>query len=231
MVAAPSPLARGPQWQLDDTTITRLAVEMAREMYTIPEILDRFSIDAEIFRTRVRPHPSFERAYLEARAIWTSSSNARERVQLKAGTLFEDWMAEADQLFHDKSQPLSAKVEMLKTLGKVAGFDHSDKAPTVAPGDRVVVEINLGAAGKVPQSTFEGTTITIDKVAPVIDLNAAPEPLPEWNTLPPGIEPPAPAVYVVDPSPPPPLLAPLPVPAEVTPVAKPKLVPYIPAAE
>lgn len=191
---APSPLARGPQWQLDDTIVTRIAGELAREMYTVQEVLDRFSMDIDIFRDRVRCHPAFERAYLEAKTIWHGTGNTRERVALKAGMLFEDWLAEADSLFHDKHQPLSSKVELLKQMSKVAGFEQSDKQQSIAPGDRVVVEINLGA-GVQPGSNAQPVAVTIDKIAPSIDLNAAPEPLPEWNTLP-ASPPPAPAGWV-----------------------------------
>lgn len=225
---APSPLARGPQWQLDDTTITRIAGELAREMYTVEEVLGRFGMDAEIFRIRVRAHPAFERAYLEAKAVWHGTGNTRERVAAKAGMLFEDWLAEADALFHDKHQPLSSKVELLKQMSKVAGFEQGEKQAGVAPGDRVVVEINL-SAGFQSGSSAQPIAVTIDKIAPTIDLNAVPEPLPEWNTPPPapaGWIPPPPAIvpptYHLDPT-----ILPAtvnaPVPAQVT---KSKLVPY-----
>lgn len=223
MAVAPSPIASGPHWQLDDVFITRVATEMAREMYSIPEILERFNLDTEVFRTRVRQHPAFERAYLDAKALWGSGS-ARERVAVKAGVLFEDWLNEANLLFHDRTQPLSSKVELLKQMAKVAGFEQSDKQSAIAPGDRVVVEINLGAGMQAPN--MQPVAVTIDKIAPTIDLNAAPEPLPEWNTTP-ASPVPEPAVY--EPEPPAPKAQTI-LPAQVT--SKPtKLVPFVPAAK
>lgn len=220
MATAPSPIARGPQWQLDDTTITRLATELARDMYTVPEILARFDLDAEVFRERVRPHPTFTRAYREAHTLWHAASNTKERVQLKAQTVFEDWLSEADRLFHDQNQPLTGKVELLKTMSKVGGLDQSDKQSAIAPGDRVLVQINLSAGDNAPQ------TITIDKMAPVIDMGQPPEPLPYYETAPI----PVPAVYelplpTLEPVPFNPSLPLPPLPAQVT-QAKRKLVPF-----
>lgn len=160
-----SPLARGPQWQLDDLTLQRLAVELARGMYTAPEVLDRFAVDPEIFLKRIRPNPAFEKYYREAYAIWNSAGSAQERVQVKAQLLFEDWLVETDRLYHDKQQPLSGKVELLKTLGKVAGLGQEKPGTGVAPGDRVLIQINLGAAG-------QREPVIIDKIAHAINIEA-----------------------------------------------------------
>lgn len=160
MVAVPSPLARGVAWQLDDLTVQRLAVEVAREMYSLPEILGRFNLDAEIFRDRIHNNPTFLTYYKAAYDAWHGATGTPERIQLKSQALFEDWLAEADRLMHDSTQPLSGKVELLKIAGRIGRLDGADKnGPAIAPGDRVLVQINLGAAGQ-PQP------IVIDKVAP-----------------------------------------------------------------
>lgn len=167
MALPPSPLARGATWQLDDTTLQRLAQELARDVYPLKDVLDRFGIDAIIFKTLVRPNPVFAQFFKEAHTMWHSSGNANERVQLKASSLFEDWLSEADRLFHDTTAPMAPKIELLKTVGRVAGLDREKTAGNVAPGERVLVQINLQAAGAQP--------ITIDKIAPpVIDITPHP---------------------------------------------------------
>lgn len=168
MASQPSPLARGPVWQLDDVHIQRLAQELARDMYPVPEVLGRYNLDAAVFVQYVRPNPVFTKAYLEARTMWHSTAGTEERIEHKARATFEDWLAEADTLFHDRSQPLSAKVEMMKMVGNVGGLMSKDKDQKgVAPGERVVINIDLSGAGRA-------APIVIDQIAPpVIDLGAA----------------------------------------------------------
>lgn len=154
-----SPFARGPAWQLDDVMLQRLAQELARELYTVPETLSRYNLDPSIFQERIRHNNSFIKHYQEAYAVWHGSTNTVERIRAKAQASFEDWLSEADRLFHDTQQPMTGKVELMKVVERVGGLSVSDKErPGVAPGDRVLVNINLGAAG-APQS------IVIDKIA------------------------------------------------------------------
>lgn len=155
-----SPLARGAQWQLDDVILQRLAQELARELYTVPEILSRYNLDATIFQERVRPNVSFIKHYQDAYAVWHGSTNTVERIRAKAQASFEDWLSEADRLFHDTQQPMSSKVELMKVVERVGGLGPVEKERAgVAPGDRVLVQINLGAAHQ---------PIVIDKIIPVI---------------------------------------------------------------
>ena len=65
---------------------------------------------------------------------------------------------------HDSKEPLSAKVELLKTLAKIAGVDAS-KAEQAA-GGRFMVTINMGADQKltidkpmVTQKVIEGEVL------------------------------------------------------------------------
>jgi hypothetical protein len=168
MVASPlGPVQPPTPWQLDDVTLLRLANELARNIYPIEDTLSRFGLSVFVFQKFIRPNATFERYFREAHALWTASANATERIQVKAQVLFEEWMSEADRLFHAETQPLSGKVDLFKTVSRIAGLEQGKDGKTVQPGERVVVQINLGAAG-------QPAPIIIDKLAPpIIDVTHA----------------------------------------------------------
>ncbi len=163
MPPLPSPLSPGPKWQLDDLTLQRLAQELARDVYSPRDVLARFGIEPEVFQKFIRTTPTFVRHFTEAHTMWHSAGNTSERVQLKAQAMFEEWLGEADRLFHDQNQPMSAKMELLKTVGRVGGLDRDKEKGHVAPGERVLVQINLQAAGQV-------SPVLIDKVASAVPV-------------------------------------------------------------
>lgn len=154
--ATPSPNAPPAALQATDLLLSRLAHELARDIYPLEDVLKQFNIDADYFNDHVIDHPRFKTLFLEALSVWRGATNAKERVGVKAALMVEEWMPEANRLFHDVQQPLSAKVEAMKLMAKLAGLgEAADKG--VAAGERVVVNINLSAAG--------APNIQIDKVA------------------------------------------------------------------
>lgn len=160
----PAPTAPPSPLQMSDTDLSRLAHEIARDIYPLEDILRQYQIDPVFFRDHVMNHERFKVFYVEAHALWNSASNAKERSALKASVMFEEWLPEANRLFHDQQQPMSSKNEMMKLIARVAGLDQIEKQQLgVAPGDRVVVNINLSAGGA-------SQPITIDKVAPVLEV-------------------------------------------------------------
>jgi hypothetical protein len=160
MASLPSPNAPPVGWQLDDLTMMRLADELARDMYPTDDVLRRFALDPLVFNQIVRVNPTFIKHYSEYHAKWHSTANSGERVKLKSKALVEEWLVELNRQFHDMSLPLSAKVEAMKLLSKIAGLDVDTSRGNITPGERVQVTINLSAAGAQP--------VLIDKLAPVI---------------------------------------------------------------
>jgi hypothetical protein len=150
---------------MSDTDLSRLAHAIAQDIYNLADILRQHRVDPVFFNQHIRNHPRFKQLYLEAHTLWNDAGNANERTTLKAGVMVEEWLAEANRLFHDTNQPLSSKVELFKTMGKIAGLEKGKDDRQVAPGERVVVNINLSAAGAPP--------VTIDKVAPMLDVTPA----------------------------------------------------------
>jgi hypothetical protein len=159
----PSPTAPPGPLQMNDTDLSRLAHEIARDIYPLEDILRQHNIDATYFRDHVMPHERFRVFYVEAHTLWNSASNAKERSALKSGVMFEEWLSEANRLFHDQTQPLSAKNELMKLIARVAGLDQPDKQQMgIAPGDRVVVNINLSAAGQREPIVIDKTAATVE---------------------------------------------------------------------
>jgi len=167
-MVAPSPTAPPDPLQMNDADLSRLANELARDIYPLEEILRQYQIDPIFFRDYIMQHPRFRQFYVEAHAVWNAASNAQQRSALKAAVMFEEWLVESNRLYHDTNQPLSSKVELMKLLARVSGLDANDrKAAGVNPGERVVININLGAGG-------QRDPLVIDKVAPVT-LDVLPE--------------------------------------------------------
>lgn len=155
------------QLLMDETMLQRLANELARGLYEPEDVLRMYGLTAELFDERVKDNRSFMTFYAEAHAIWHASSNAKERVSAKAGVVFEQWLREANRLMHDPANPMAAKVELGKTLAKLANFEPVREAET-GPGNGVHVTINLDHARVHPQ------TITIDKVIDAQAVEVAP---------------------------------------------------------
>lgn len=164
------------QLLMDDTMLQRLANELARGLYEPEDVLRMYGLTPELFNERVKDNKSFMTFYAEAHAIWHASSNAKERVSAKAGVVFEQWLREANRLMHDPANPMAAKVELGKTLAKLANFEPVREAEAAA-GNGVHVTINLDHARIHPQ------TIKIEKVIDAQVVEAAPE-------LPPQVTPP-----------------------------------------
>jgi hypothetical protein len=166
---APSPLAPPAALQVNDLMLSRLAHELARDIHPLETVLQQFKIDPDYFGQHIIDHPLFKQKFMEATALWQGSNKAKERASTKAALLFEEWLPEADRLFHDTQQPMSAKIEAMKLLAKIGQLDQSD-SKGVAAGERVVVNINLSAANApsividkmAEPKTIEGTVERID---------------------------------------------------------------------
>lgn len=143
--APPAPLP------FTDTVLARLASELARGIYPLRLVLQQHKIDPEVFKAIVLKHPRFQQLFREAHALWHSSEGIGDRISAKSAVLIEQWLEEANRLYHDHTEPLSAKNEMMKILAKMAKVDGAERgAGELDAGQRVVVNINLSAAGRAP---------------------------------------------------------------------------------
>lgn len=152
-MALPSPAITNPCDVLlrNDTLLSRLAYEIAKDLLPVSQILALYKITEEEFNERIVDNPVFMTFFAEARSVWGSSSNAQQRIAAKAGIQLEQWLVEADRLLHDPNSPMAPKVELAKYLGRIAGVEavHAERRAEVAGDSRTTVVINLGHARQV----------------------------------------------------------------------------------
>jgi len=143
--------------------LVALAREIAMDMKQLPDVLKELSITPEQFEI-IKNSQFFKHVLSQEIANWASALNTSERVKLKSQAMIEMSLEEFYARMHDSKEPLSAKVELLKTLAKIAGVDAS-KAEQAA-GERFMVTINMGADQKltidkpmVTQKVIEGEVL------------------------------------------------------------------------
>jgi hypothetical protein len=125
-----------------DLLISQLAREIAREIVPFDAILRKFKLDTQTYE-RVFDMPFFQRRLEEELAVWNGSDSGsiRARVAAKAATVIEESLMEVFDLIHDKSQPLSGKVEALKFAAKLASMGEGAE---VDSGEKIVFNITIG---------------------------------------------------------------------------------------
>jgi hypothetical protein len=132
---------------LDDAATSRLARELARDIKPLKEILQQFHLSEDQF-DKVVESSFFQIRLAEETQLWNASDplTIRGRIETKAATMVEDMLLEAYTLFHDRNQPMAAKVEMLKWAARVAGL--GDAAGVRGSNSDNQVKITINIAGK-----------------------------------------------------------------------------------
>jgi hypothetical protein len=139
----------------------RLAREIAMNLQDVETILALNEIRPAQWEI-IQRSPYFQSVLTDAVTAWNSAINTEQRVKLKSAALFEEWLPEANILAHDRQQPLSGKVELMKLL-KAAGIG-SGVAGTENGGERFSVIINLGGDAKLSFEKLVTPTVTAAKI-------------------------------------------------------------------
>lgn len=144
-----------------DATISQIAREVARDIIPIDAVLQKFKLDTQTY-DKIFDLPYFQRRLEEELAVWNGSDSGtiRARIAAKAASVIEESLLEVFDLIHDKSQPLSGKVEALKFAARLASMGDGAVDPG-ALDNRVVINIAFGG----DKVTFEK-----ERVAPVLDV-------------------------------------------------------------
>lgn len=127
---------------INELTLLRLSREIARDIHPIENILDRFGIDPDVYET-IQSNPRFQAILQGELEAWQGASNTSERVKIKSLSFVEELLPEMYERAHDPREPLSAKVELLKTIGRFGGVGLS--AVEGGMGEKLSVTINLGS--------------------------------------------------------------------------------------
>jgi hypothetical protein len=128
----------------NELLISQLAREIAREIIPFDAVLKKFKLDSQTYE-RVFDMPFFQRRLEEELAVWNGSDSGsiRARVAAKAATVIEESLMEVYDLIHDKSQPLSGKVEALKFAARLASMGEGATADT---SEKIIFNISIGGA-------------------------------------------------------------------------------------
>lgn len=133
--------ARSPGF--NDVTLLKLAREIATDLRPLEEVLSTFKIDPKEWEN-LEKHPRFQAVLRSSIEEWNSATNTSERVKLKSLAFVEEALPEFYARAHDPTEPLSAKIEVLKSVARFAGVGGTG-TDSVASGERLSVTINLGA--------------------------------------------------------------------------------------
>jgi hypothetical protein len=147
---------------------TGLFLQIAREIaighYDLSEILERYKIPLDQWEQLKDSH-RFKEALEREVVNWNAAVNTDQRVKLKAAAIIEEWLIEANQRLHDKSEVLSSKVSLAQVIAKFAGIGVQQGDGNA--GEKFSVVINLGGdkihiekdiTPKVIEGSLDGST-------------------------------------------------------------------------
>jgi hypothetical protein len=127
----------------------RIAWEIAAEISDIPSICTRYGMSMSDFKGKLKD-PMFRMAIREAKALWKSDLNVKERIRLKAAFLVEDSILDIFAIIKNENMPAASKLEAFEKLMKTA--DMAPKAGasnSPAAGFKVVIQMGDSPAQQV----------------------------------------------------------------------------------
>lgn len=123
----------------------RIAWEIAAEIADVPTILTRYGISAEGFKRKLKD-PMFRMAVREAKALWKSDLNVKERIRIKAAMLVEDSLLDVFAIIKNENMPAASKLEAFEKLMKTADLaPKTGVQPATAAGFKVVIQMGATA--------------------------------------------------------------------------------------
>jgi hypothetical protein len=126
----------------NDVDLLRLVRDVAMDIQPLEKILVAHKLDATAWSTLCET-TQFKEYMNRAVQEWQSASNTADRVRLKSLAFIEEALPEFYTRAHDPKEPLTAKIEIIKTISKLAGIGGN--VDGAIQGERLVVTINLGA--------------------------------------------------------------------------------------
>lgn len=124
----------------DEARLIRLARELAMEMRATDAILADYGVGTHEWESLSRS-PRFQSLLVTEMAQWNAAQSTHDRVRLKSAVLVEEYLVEANRRLHDINETLSSKVELFKTLARIANLGTGDGEGGSGGGFRVVINI------------------------------------------------------------------------------------------
>lgn len=119
--------------------------ELTADITPKAEVLKRYGYTISDLRDKMRD-PMFRGALSEAKKLWNSDLNVKQRVALKAAFLVEDSLIDLLRMIKSPDMPPQAKLDAFKKLAEVSQLTQVNKNADV---ERHVIQINVGGATPV----------------------------------------------------------------------------------
>ena len=130
------------QTEISDQLLIKLAREIAMGIRNLDSILEHAGVGQELW-TDIQANHRFRQLLQSATSEWNGVLNTHERVKLKSSAIIEEWLPEAFVRMHDRAESLGQKVELAKTISRLAGMGL-DKASIEGGGEKFSLVINIG---------------------------------------------------------------------------------------
>lgn len=152
-----------------DTTMLRVARDIAMDIYPLPTILVNAGVAMHEFNTW-KEHPRFLEYLRSETEAWKSATNTGERTKLKAAVVMEEFMAEAHARLHDNKIALNHRVELGKLVAKIAGMGEPKLMNSGSGTPTFQLKINIGPTKQtqVKVAPTFGKIINYDEPSPAI---------------------------------------------------------------
>ena len=126
--------------------VAGLARELAMDLRDIDEILNLYKVSRAAYE-KLKASDFFEKLVDAAKIEWHSALNTTNRVQIEAASIVEQAMPVIYARMIDPKAPLQHAVDAGKWLSEIAGLKRVPGSGD--PGERIKIEINLGADTKL----------------------------------------------------------------------------------
>ena len=148
---------------VEDGLYLSLARAIAMDLQELEDVLKAHGVTHNEW-DEIREHPRFQAFLKSSVEDWNKPLNTPERIRLKALAMVELGLEEMWRALHDVKEPLTARVELFKTVAKMGSVDV-EKRVDVANGEaKFSVVINLGADNqlKISAPTLPAKVIDVD---------------------------------------------------------------------
>lgn len=126
----------------DEYKLRQLANEMAKGIVDPLDILKTVGVTPAEFDELKETH-AYRHMYAEALGEWEGANNTQKRVKLKAAATVEVVMHEFYQEMRNRTEPLTARTELLKTLARIGGLGNPEPMQTKNSGQFFKLEIHI----------------------------------------------------------------------------------------
>jgi len=134
------------------STLAQLARDIAMDIKEHHVVLTAHNLTQAQY-DYLEAHNEFYIAALKAACIeWHAPLSTQERIKLEAAAILEDSLPGLGSRLQNTREQLPGVVEAAKLFAKIAGVGERDAGPST-PGERFVINIDLGAGQKTVIST------------------------------------------------------------------------------